>query len=403
METRLKDNIDWVGYLDWTVRDFHSYNTVRGATYNAYLIRDEKTVLIDTVKKPYSNVLLKNIGNLIDPAKIDLVVCNHAEPDHAGELAAVLAVCPKAKVVCNKKCRAALALQFDISNWDFEIVKTGDSISIGKNTLQFIDTPMVHWPESMFTYIPEQELLFSMDAFGQHFASSHRFDDETPIDQVKHEAKKYYANIVMPYGRQVAKTLQACSDLKISMIAPSHGVIWRENVSGIINAYADWCVFKPRAKVLVIYDTMWDSTAKMARAILDGAAVPGVNAKLIHVRSSSLTDIVTDVLDASCIAFGSSTLNMDMMPMAAAALTYLRGLRPANKTGFAFGSYGWGRGGAEAILEYMKAMKWELPHDIVRAKYLPDEETLDKCRDIGRLLADKAKSMTKDSSAVDVP
>lgn len=208
MNTTPRDNIDWVGYVDWTVRDFHGYTSERGTTYNTYLIRNEKKALIDTVKAPYGQHLLQNISALMPLRSIDYVVCNHAEPDHTGALPEIMVAMPNATLVCDQKCKDALSRHFDTPGWKFKVVKTGDTVSLGDRTLHFIETPMVHWPESMFTYVPEEKLLFSMDAFGQHHASSQRFDDEVPLETALQEAKSHYANILMPYGKQVAKVLQ---------------------------------------------------------------------------------------------------------------------------------------------------------------------------------------------------
>ncbi len=342
MNTSLCDGIDWVGAVDWTIRDFHGYETQRGATYNAYLVRDEKTALIDAVKAPFADQLLRNVASLTDLARVDYVVCNHAEPDHSSALPMALCAMPQATLVCDKKCAAALAEYFDASNWKIRIVGTGDSLSLGRRTLQFIETPMVHWPESMCTYLPEEKLLFSMDAFGQHYATSERFDDEADPAVVMEEAKTYYANIVMPYGPAVLKMMEALAGLEIAMIAPSHGLIWRSHLAEILTAYRRWANHQPRPKVLVMYDTMWESTAAMAQAILEGAAQPGVSVSLIHLRRTNLTQIAAEVLDAAAVAFGSATLNRGMMPMAAAVLSYFEGLRPLRKAAVAFGSYGWG-------------------------------------------------------------
>ncbi|MCP4581062.1 MAG: FprA family A-type flavoprotein [candidate division Zixibacteria bacterium] len=402
MNTTLREGIDWVGYVDWTIRDFHSYNAQRGVTYNSYLIQDEQSALIDAVKGQFADELLKNISVLSELSNIKYIVCNHAEPDHSGALPVVMESMPDATLVCNKKCQATLSQHFDTSNWKFHLVATGDTLSIGKRTLQFIDTPMVHWPESMFTYIPEEKLLFSMDAFGQHYATSRRFSDEVPLCTVIEEAKTYYANIIMPFSRQVEKTLDRIAGIDIDMIAPSHGVIWRENMSDIINLYRKWATncFKP--KVLVIYDTMWESTAKMAAAIHEGTSLPGVESKLIHIRHSDLTKIATEVMDASCIAFGSSTLNGGMMPMAGAVLTYLKGLRPANKLCFSFGSYGWGKGGPEAIDEYFKSMKWDILNESITSRYKPTSELLDDCRTAGKALGERAKQIAKDNTGENI-
>ncbi len=395
MNTQLKEGINWVGYIDWNVRDFHSYVTSYGATYNAYLVQDEKTALIDTVKPPYGKQLLDNIAKYTDIGKLDYIVINHAEMDHAGSLSVIVEKCPQATIVCTAKCKTILeAYNDNTADWNFKIVKSGDEISLGKKTLSFLETPMVHWPESMFTYIPEDKLLFSMDGFGQHYASINRFDDEVNLDKIMYEAEKYFANIVMLYGKNIFKVLEAAAKLEIEMIAPAHGVIWRSNLDKIINAYKEWVVCKPKPKVLVIYDTMWESTKKMGEAIVEGASIKGVEVKLIYIRASSLTDIATEVLGAAAIALGSSTLNMGMMPMMGATLTYLKGLRPANKAGFAFGSGGWGKGGAEEIDKVMSEMKIERLIEPLKCKWKPSKEVLDECREAGLLLAQRTLDVT---------
>jgi flavorubredoxin len=252
---------------------------------------------------------------------------------------------------------------------------------------------MVHWPESMFTYVPEEKLLFSMDAFGQHYACSQRFDDQVPLGEVMEEAKTYYANIVMPYGRPVSAALEQAATLDIDMIAPSHGVVWRSHAGEIVEAYGSWAAYQVKPKVLVIYDTMWDSTGQMARAIYQGALLGDVDAKLIHVRRWNLTRLASEVMDAAAVAFGSSTLNRGMMPMVGAALIYLEGLRPGAKASFAFGSYGWGRGGPETVDKYLKNMNWEVVRGPLRAQFRPTPEVLDECHEAGKMLAKKAKEV----------
>jgi flavorubredoxin len=407
MNTQLCDNIDWVGAVDWTVRDFHSYDTERGTTYNAYLVRDEKTALVDTVKAPFADELLHNVARLVDLARIDYVICNHAELDHAGSLPQVMQAMPRATLVCDRQCAVALGQHFDTSSWKIRTVADGETIPLGRRTLQFIETPMVHWPESMFTYVPEEKLLFSMDAFGQHYASSERFDDEADLPAVMQEAQTYYANIVTPYAKAVRTCLERAAGIQIGMIAPSHGLIWRSHIPTIVDAYDRWSNHRPKAKVLVIYDTMWESTAMMAQAILEGALdsspLPlgegqGVRAELIHIRRSSLTHIASEVLDAAAVAFGSATLNRGMMPMAAAALNYLQGLRPQNKVAVAFGSYGWGKGGAEAVDEALRAIGWKILCEPLRAKYRPYAAVLDQCRQTGRALAELARDLAAGAS-----
>jgi flavorubredoxin len=396
MNNRLLDRIHWVGHVDWTVRDFHGYETSHGTTYNAYLVQDEKIALIDAAKEGFGDKILGNISALSDPAKVDYIVCNHAEPDHAGCFPKLIAACPNAEVVCNAKGRKALEQHFDTSTWKWKVISDGESISLGPNrTLQFHDTPMAHWPESMVTFIPEEKLLFSMDVFGQHFASAGRFEEEEPFDVIMHEAKIYFANILMLYGSTVTRNLNKLAALAPEIIAPSHGVIWRSRVSTILEAYAQWAEHRQEPKVLVIYDSMWKSTEKMAHAILDGAAVPGVEAKLYHIRSSNITLLATEVLDAAAIAFGSSTLNATLMPQAAAVLTYLKGLKPSKKAGFAFGSYGWTKAGIKDVEKYLESMKFDLLREPLASQFVPDAAKLRECCQAGAMLAQRALEATK--------
>ena len=341
MDTKLKEGIHWVGYLDWNVRDFHGYRTHSGSTYNSYIVLDEKTAVIDAVKAPYVDDLLRKIQAHTSLDKIDYLVVNHAEPDHSGGIPGVMKACPNAKVVCSAKCRKALEMHYDTADWEFEIVKTGGSISLGSRTLQFVETPMVHWPESMFTYVPEEKLLFSMDAFGQHYASAARFDDHECREVLLHEAKTYFANIVMLYARPIRNTMQAAASLDIEMIAPSHGVIWRKHVAEILKAYTDWTHHRPEKKVLIVYDTMWKSTELMAQAIADGVLECDVDLRVYNVNASHITELATEILGSSGVAVGSPPLNMTLMPQMPCLLTYWKGLRPVEKVGFAFGSYGW--------------------------------------------------------------
>jgi flavorubredoxin len=393
MSATLRPGIDWIGQIDWLIRDFHGYTTERGTTYNAYLVRDQKTALIDTVKAPYADRLLESLSALTDPARVDYVICNHAEPDHAGALPQVIRALPNATLVCNRKCLATLSQYHDTSSWPHRLVATGESLPLGQRTLHFIETPMLHWPESMFTYVPEERLLFSMDAFGQHLASTERFDDEVSVCSAIGEAKSYYANIVMPFGKPVAVCLKKAAELQIDMIAPAHGVIWRSGVAEILRAYQDWSVCRPRPKVLVIFDSMWGSTAAMAEEILRGASLPGAEARLIHVRRSNLTQIATELLDAATVAFGSSTLNREMLPAAAAVLCYLKGLRPVGKAALAFGSYGWAPGGPQAVDEALRAINWEILREPIQAQYRPTPEILSQCAAAGKLLAQRAQEM----------
>ena len=392
MQVEIKKDIYWVGYVDWDVRDFHGYVTKRGSSYNAYMIKDKKIAVIDSVKAPFAEHLIDNVTAVTPLDKVDYVVCNHAEPDHSGSIPVLMKACVNAELICNEKCQKALSMYYDTSNWKFKIVDESSQISLGSHTLTFMNTPMAHWPESMFTYVPEEKLLFSMDAFGQHYARSERFDDEVPIEEVMEEATIYYANILMLYGKQIAKVLERAAGLDIEMIAPSHGIIWRKNLGMIIEAYKRWIVCKAKPKVLIFFDSMWHSTEKLADAIYEGAEQDGVSVRKHDLKSDNTTELATDVLDCAVMAVGSPTLNKGMMPKVAEALTYLKGLSPEGKAAVAFGSYGWAsKGGAHAIMEYLKAMNCEiLSEEPLQCQFAPTKEILDEAKELGKKLAKKA-------------
>jgi len=395
MNTEIAKNIDSVGFVDWSVRDFHSFTTDFGATYNAYLIRDEKTVLIDTVKAPYASNLLDNIRRITPLEKVDYVVCNHLEPDHAGALPAVMKALPNAVLMCNAKCLSEFPGYFDISGWKIETIGPDKPLSLGSRTLAFMNIPMVHWPESMVTYCPEEKILFSNDAFGQHLATSVLFDDQWPLPEILSEAKKYYANIVTPYGRQVLKVLEAASALDIQMIAPSHGLVWRKNLDAIISAYKRWASGTFEKKAVILFDSMWESTTQMAEEIARGARSvdADVNVPVLHVRRNTLTRIATELLDAPAVAIGSSTLNAGMMPTLAGVLSYAAGLKFRPKAGFAFGSAGWGPGGAEAAAKWLEEAKYQTLTGPVKARFRPTAEVLAQCYDAGVTLGKHAVEM----------
>ena len=390
--TELKENIHWIGVVDWDVRDFHGYATKKGSTYNSYIINDEKTALIDSVKGPFADELLANILKHTDLDKVDYIICNHAEPDHSGSIPVLMDLCPNAELVCNAKCQKILSMHYNTESWNFKIVNEGDKLSLGKHTLTFVNTPMAHWPESMMTYVIEDKLLFSMDAFGQHYASSGRFDYEEPLSCVLGEAKTYYANIIMLYGSPVAAALTKASTLDIEVIAPSHGVIWTKNIPEIINSYKEWMVCKSIPKVLIFFDTMWKSTGMMADAIYAGADIEGVEVKKYDMKHTNITDIAKEAIDAAVLAVGSPTLNKGLMPKIAEVLTYLKGLAPKNKAAVAFGSYGWAKkGGQHQVLDYLKEMNCEILLDEpLQSQYVPTNEILEECRKTGRMLAEKA-------------
>lgn len=390
MTVKLAENVFQVGVVDWYVRDFHSYSTKRGSTYNAYLVKgSEATAVIDTVKAPFAAKFIAHVLEHATPDEVKWIVCNHAEPDHSSSFPVFMKAFPNATLVCNAKCHDALQRHYDTADWKFKIITEGETLPLGGRTLQFFDTPMVHWPESMVTYLQEEKILFSMDIFGQHYASSARFDDEADMCEVMQEAKSYYATIVMPFMRPVDAVFKKVQTLDIRMAAPSHGVIWRSHFADIVKAYADWHVCKPTRKVVIVFTTMWHSTQKMAEAIADGAASRGVDVKVMNTTTSNSTDIATEVLDCAALVVGTATLNQGVMPAMGGLLTYLRGLKPLNKTGFAFGSYGWAGKGAEEADRYLRDMSVSIFCDPILHQFVPDAATLQKCRETGAALADK--------------
>ncbi len=371
---KIKENIWWVGGIDWDLRNFHGYVTQRGSTYNSYLIVDEKIILIDTVKHYLYDEMMERISKIIDPSKIDIIISNHVEMDHSGGLPKLMKYCPKAQVICSPKGEEGLKAHYR-EDWDFKSVKSGDFITIGKRTLQFINTPMVHWPDNMVAYCPEDKILFSNDGFGQHIATYERFDNEYPLDIILDEAKKYYANIVLPYGSMVKKELEEASKLDIEVIAPSHGIIWRSNIEKIVKEYIKWSNNEVQNKAVIIYDTMWHSTEKIAHAIYNAFDEKGIKSELFNLQVMHISDIMTKIIDAKYICVGSPTLNNNILPSVSAFLTYLKGLAPKNRTGLAFGSYGWGGQSIGQVEDILKEIGFDTMEQI-KIKYIPDEKSL---------------------------
>lgn len=376
----VKSGIYWVGAIDWDVRNFHGYLTQRGTTYNAYLIIDEKITLIDTVKPNLANQLISRIKEIVDPSKIDYIVSNHVEMDHSGALPQIMKLAPGAEIITCPNGDKGLKAHYK-QNWKFKIVKTGDKVSLGKRSLEFILTPMVHWPDNMIEYMPEEKILFSNDSLGQHYASSERFDDECPIDIVLEEAKKYYANIVLPYGKQVQKELDAASLLDIEMIAPSHGVIWRANVKKIISLYQKWCTNDTIKKAVIIYDTMWKSTEIMANALQDVFEKKGYICSLRNLQFNHISDIMNELIDAEYICVGSPTLNSTMMPSVAGFLTYMSGLAPKGRKAVSFGSYGWGGRTLDEINLFFEKSGFDIIAS-EKIKYVPGNDDLENFRKV---------------------
>lgn len=370
----IKKDIYWVGGIDWDLRNFHGYLTQRGSTYNAYLIIDEKITLVDSVKTYLCDEMLERIAHVVDPAKIDYIVSNHVEMDHSGSIPRIKEIAKNAKVIASPKGKAGLEAHYKQA-LDIQVVKTGDSLNIGKRNLNFVLTPMVHWPDNMVTYIAEDKVLLSNDAFGQHLASSERFDDEYPVNIILEEAQKYYANIVLPYSAQVQKALAALGGLEIDIIGPSHGIIWRSHIPQILENYTKWSANQTDEKAVVVYDTMWNSTKKMAYAIQRAFEDRGITTRMLNLQHSHISDIMTEVMTAKYICVGSPTLNNGMLPTMGAFLTYFKGLAPKKRIALAFGSYGWGGQSVGLIEDVLKACQCEMLPGI-KLKYIPDEEAL---------------------------
>jgi flavorubredoxin len=386
----LAENIYWVGVVDWDIRDFHGYETRRGTTYNAYLIVDDKTTLVDTVKYPFQSKLLANIQELANPEKIDYIVANHVEKDHSSSLPYIRQFAKNATTVSTGRGKDGLTKYYGAEDWTFQTVKTGDELNLGNRTLQFVEAPMLHWPDSMFTYLKEDGILMPNDAFGQHYASSQRYDDEVDQGVLMDEAAKYYANILMPFAPLIIKKIEEVSGLgvKPKMIAPSHGVIWRSNPDKIVRSYLEWSEGKAQSKAVIVYDTMWGSTQKMAYAILDAIASKGIRVSLFHLRRSDVAEIVKEILDAKAVILGSPTLNNSMFPTLSSFLTHIIGLRPRGKVWTSFGSYGWGGGATRDINKRLKEARFEILEPSLSIRYAPSMEELKKCKEFGEKIAE---------------
>jgi flavorubredoxin len=389
----LAEGINWVGVVDWNLRDFHGYTTRRGATYNAYLISDEKTVLVDTVKHPFSSELLRNICEIVDPEKIDYIIINHLEKDHSSSLPVIAKHTKNATVIASPRGKDAIIEHYG-AGFKIQTVKTGDELKLGKRTLRFVEAPMLHWPDSMFTYVVEDKILMPNDAFGQHLATSERFDDEVDQHVLMEEAKTYYANILMPLAPLITRKLEEVTQMgiPIKMIAPSHGLIWRSDPSKIIKAYLDWSAGTSVNKVVIVYDTMWGSTDMMARAITEGVASQGVDVKLMKLRAADTTDIITEILDAKAVIVGSPTLHNGIFPTLGGFLTHITGLKPKGKLWGFFGSYGWGGGAVRGMIEMAKKAGFEVYEPSLEVRFVPDQEDLKKCFEFGQQIAAKIKA-----------
>ena len=379
-------NVWWVGARDWSVRNFHGYETNRGSSYNAFLVIDEKVTVIDAVKAPFVPEMLARIASVIDPAKVDYVISNHSEPDHSGGLPEIIAATNPEKVFASTAGTKTLAAYYGLEN--ITTVKTGDSISLGAGSIAFVDTKMLHWPDSMVSFYDRDKVLFSQDAFGMHLAASPMWADECDTAVLDYEARKYFANILNLQADRVIGLLDALPglNLDIKIIAPDHGPLWRQDLEWILNLYRDAAEQKYRKRALVAFSTMWHSTEKLAAALAEGIRSAGVEVQLCDLEANDRSAVMTEVARSGLIAFGAPTMNNQMFPKMADVLNYIKGLRPKNKIGFAFGSYGWSGEGAKQIAAELEAMGAEQLEPLFQVKYMPSAEDLCKMTEIGKKL-----------------
>jgi flavorubredoxin len=390
LKTELAKGVYWVGAVDWGIRHFHGYelSTLRGSTYNSYLIVDEKIALVDTVWKPFEKELIENIKEIIDPAKIDYVIANHAETDHSGSLPAIMRYVPNATVFVSKRGLDSVEGHYH-QKWNFKTVSTGDKVSLGKNDLIFVEATMLHWPDSMFTYLTGKNILMSNDAFGQHYATGSRFNDEVNREELYEEAIKYYANILTPFSPLVLKKIDEvlALNLPVDMICPSHGVLWRKDPLQIVKKYQEWASQKPEKSAVILYDTMWEGTRQMAEAIGRGLNAENVPYKIFYMSTSDRNEVVTEIFKAKAVIIGSPTLNQGVLATITPILEDLRGLKFQNKIGAAFGCYGWSGESVKILEEHLTNSKIKVAVPGVKAKWQPKAEDLASCENLGRAMA----------------
>jgi len=393
----IKPDIYWVGAIDWGIRDFHGYVTPNGTTYNNYLIMDEQVTLLDTVKHDFSDMAVDNIRSIVEPSKIKNLVINHIEPDHASSVDKIMELAPEAMIYITEKGKKGLDRSFDTSKWKFTIVKTGQTINTGKYTLMFLETPMLHWPDSMVTYVKEAKLLISQDAFGQHLATTARFDDEfiecASHAELDNAVIDYYANILMPFGKLIKNKIADIQKLglEIDMIAPDHGIIWRSAPQKVMQDYLSMANGGAELRVAIIYDTMWHSTERMTVPLMQGIKDEGVDCKVIKLRATPMSGAIKAFWKSRGCLVGTPTLNNIMFPSVAEFMTHLRGLRPQNRITGAFGSYGWGGGAVKEAYDEFKRMGLEVVEPGVQVLYKPSPEDENQCYDFARDFAVKVK------------
>ncbi len=393
MSFKVKNNVYWVGKIDWELRKFHGeeYSTHKGSTYNSYLVRDTRTALIDTVWSPFREEFIDQLSQEIALSDIDFIIASHAEPDHSGALPELMKAIPDKPIYCTANAIKSLKGYYH-QDWNFQVVKTGDRLNLGSKELVFVSAPMLHWPDSMFCYLTEDNVLFSNDAFGQHYASELMYNDLVDQVELYQECIKYYANILTPFSKLVAKKIQEVVGLglPVDMICTSHGVIWRDDPLQIVNKYAEWADDYQENQITIIYDSMWNSTRNMAEAIAEGirSADEEVAVKLFNSARRDKNDIITEVFKSKAILVGSSTINRGILSSVAGLLEEIRGLGFKKKKAAAFGSYGWSGEGVKMITDLLKEGGFEVVNDGLRELWNPDRQSLENCVSFGRDLAE---------------
>lgn len=401
LPVEIKKDIYWIGVVDYASKDFHGYSvSPHGTTYNSYLIKDGKNVLFDSVKAEYTDRFINSLKKVINPEDIDYIVVNHAELDHSGALGELVKLCKPEKIICSFMGEKTLAKHFNTKDWPVQAFKTGESISIGKRSIEFIEARMLHWPDSMFSYIKEDKLIITNDAFGQNIASSERFSDEIPRHLMEHAMNEYYHNIILPFSPRVKEVLKLLEEKNadIDMIAPDHGVIIRgaDEVKYVLNLYGEYAEQKTKKRAVVLYDTMWESTHKMADAIAEGLQAAGIPVRIMHLKQHHHSMVMSEIAHCGLVVIGSPTHNNGVLPKVASILTYIKGLKPKNRIGAAFGSYGWSGEAAAHIHAELGSMGLDMPLEPLKAQYVPDDEMLEQCvqmgTELGRALEIKAKA-----------
>ncbi|MCG8565622.1 MAG: anaerobic nitric oxide reductase flavorubredoxin [Desulfobacterales bacterium] len=386
----MKNNIHWVGKIDWELRKFHGdeYSTHSGSSYNSYLIQEEKVALIDTVWLPFGKEFVRNLSEMIDLNKIDYIIASHGECDHSGGLPELMSHIPDTPIYCTKNGVKSLKGHYH-KDWNFQVVKTGDTLSLGKKELVFVEAPMLHWPDSMMSYLTGDNVLFSNDAFGQHYASEHMFNDLVDPDELFRECIKYYANILTPFSPLVIKKIKEflSLNLPLDMICTSHGIVWRDNPAQIVEQYMEWADDYQEDQITLIYDTMWNGTRVMAERIAEGIreADPHTRVKLFNLAKSDKNDVITEVFRSKGVLVGSPTINRGILVSVAGILEEIKGLKFKRKKAAAFGCYGWSGESNKIIIKELTAAGFDIVEpDGLRLLWNPDADGRKQCRAFGR-------------------